>query len=73
LTALSGSPFADGSGTSPTAVVIDRDGKHLFVTNDSTDAIVVYAIDGSGAIKQVAGSPFAEKSGAGGPQGLALF
>lgn len=70
---LSGSPFADGSGTSPIALAIDKGGKHLFVTNTNTNAIAVYAIAGSGRINQVAGSPFPERTGSAGPKGLALY
>ncbi|MBZ5666034.1 MAG: lactonase family protein [Acidobacteriia bacterium] len=56
--ALSGTPTST-SGSSPNAAVVDPSGKYLLVTNNLTDNISVYAIDaGSGALSEVAGSPF---------------
>jgi 6-phosphogluconolactonase len=73
LSALPGSPFADGSGAGPNAVAIDRAGKHLFVSNGSTQQIAVYAIGVSGALSQIEGSPFSEREGAFSPRGLAIY
>jgi DNA-binding beta-propeller fold protein YncE len=72
LSALAGSPFADGDGVGPTALTVDPSGKHLYVTNQSADTIAVYAIAASGALSQIAGSPFADPSG-NGPRGLVLY
>lgn len=72
LRALSGSPFADGSGTGPTALIVDKSGTRLFVTNSDTENIGVFQIKTNGALSQVANSPFAE-SGATGPKGLAIY
>ncbi|HTT82454.1 MAG TPA: beta-propeller fold lactonase family protein [Rhizomicrobium sp.] len=72
LEALAGSPFADGSGTAPIAVAIDKAGKHLFVTNANTQDIAVYDIAESGSITQIDGSPFPLTDGTG-PKGLALY
>ncbi|HEV3092567.1 MAG TPA: beta-propeller fold lactonase family protein [Candidatus Cybelea sp.] len=73
LKALPGSPFADGTGTGPAALTVDRTGAHLFVTNNNTEAIAVYAISKSGALSPVPGSPFTENAGASGPHGVALY
>jgi 6-phosphogluconolactonase len=56
--ALSGTP-TPASGSSPNAAVIDPSGKYLLVTNNLTNNVSVYSIDaGSGALSEVAGSPF---------------
>lgn len=75
LRPLSGSPFADGTGTSPAALAVDNGGKHLFVTNAGTNTIAVYAIVKSGRIAQISGSPFPDNGGNGGtaPKGVALY
>jgi 6-phosphogluconolactonase len=73
LSALPGSPFADGSSAGPNAVAIDRIGKHLFVSNGNTEQVAAYAVAPSGALSQIKGSPFTEKAGASGPRGLALY
>ena len=55
---LTGTPTPT-SGSSPNAAVIDPSGAYLLVTNNLTDNISVYSIDaGSGALSEVAGSPF---------------
>ena len=46
LVPLHGSPFADGSGTGPTALTVDKSNAHLFVTNQDTEGVAVYAIGG---------------------------
>jgi|ERR1700722_2285662 6-phosphogluconolactonase len=54
---LSGSITQTGAG--PNAVAIDPTGKYLLVTNSLSDNISVFSIDsGSGALSEVAGSPF---------------
>jgi 6-phosphogluconolactonase len=58
---LSGTPTPAGSG--PWAAVIDPSGKYLLVTNSFGDnnqgSVSVFSIDaGSGALSEVAGSPF---------------
>lgn len=70
LTALSGSPFADGTDTGPGALTVDQANKHLFVANGGSGAIAVYTIDSSGRLAQITGSPFSDS---GGPKGLALY
>jgi 6-phosphogluconolactonase (cycloisomerase 2 family) len=55
---LSGTPTQAG-GSGPDAAVIDPSGKYLLVTNNFTDDVSVFSIDaGSGALTEVAGSPF---------------
>jgi 6-phosphogluconolactonase (cycloisomerase 2 family) len=54
---LSSTPIPSGFG--PAAAVIDPSGKYLLVTNNSGGNVSVYSIDtGSGALSEVAGSPF---------------
>jgi 6-phosphogluconolactonase len=64
LTAVAGSPFAAGSN--PQTVTTDPAGKFLYVSHDSNGAnslIYVYSINAtSGALAQIAGSPFASSN-----------
>jgi 6-phosphogluconolactonase len=54
---LSGTPMPAGNG--PNAAVIDPSGKYLLVTNSIANNISVFSIDSaSGALAEVAGSPF---------------
>jgi len=61
LTAVPGSPFAAGS--SPNSVAVEPYGKYVYVVNASFGAasgsISAYSIGPTGALTQVAGSPFA--------------
>ncbi|HTT83479.1 MAG TPA: beta-propeller fold lactonase family protein [Rhizomicrobium sp.] len=73
LVALAGSPFADGTSTSPEALVIDKAGKHLFVPNTGSLDVAVYDIDKkSGNLTQISGSPF-KLNDSQGPIALALY
>ena len=67
LTAISGSPFADGD-TRPSAVAVSPNGKYLFVANASTNNVgstSLFSINSTtGALTPVTGSPF-PGSGAG--------
>jgi DNA-binding beta-propeller fold protein YncE len=71
LTQVQGSPFA--AGADPYGVAIDPSGKFAYVANaywgSSFGNISAYAIQRSGALMQVKGSPFAA---GGGPVGLAI-
>jgi 6-phosphogluconolactonase len=54
---ISSTPTPTGSG--PREAVIDPSGQYLLVTNTLSDNISVYSIDnGTGALTEVAGSPF---------------
>jgi len=66
LTAVPGSPFS--SGARPEGVVVDPQGRFVFVGNQAANSISVFSIGSSGALTQVAGSPFAAPS----PFGLAV-
>jgi 6-phosphogluconolactonase (cycloisomerase 2 family) len=61
LTALAGSPFADGD-SGPSAVVVSPNGKFLFVANVSTNSAgsnSVFSISSAtGALTAIPGSPF---------------
>jgi 6-phosphogluconolactonase (cycloisomerase 2 family) len=60
---LSGTPGPAG-GSNPSAAVIDPTGNFLLVTNNFTDNVSVFSIDAnSGALTQVAGSPFPANTG----------
>jgi 6-phosphogluconolactonase (cycloisomerase 2 family) len=49
-----------GAGTFPLNIVIDPAGQFAYVANENSNDISVYAIDATtGALAQVAGSPFA--------------
>jgi len=55
---LSATPTPEG-GSGADAAVIDPSGKYLLVTNNISNGVSVFSIDsGSGALSQVAGSPF---------------
>jgi 6-phosphogluconolactonase (cycloisomerase 2 family) len=55
---LSATPIPEG-GSAPDAAVIDPSGKYLLVTNNISNDVSVFSIDsGTGALSQVAGSPF---------------
>jgi 6-phosphogluconolactonase len=61
LTPISGSPFP--AGDDPRALALDPAGKYLYAVESSRDAgttdIIAYSIDAStGALTQIAGSPF---------------
>jgi 6-phosphogluconolactonase (cycloisomerase 2 family) len=62
LTAVSGSPFADGGpGTFAFAssVVVDPTGRFAYVANESTNDVAAYTIDAStGALTSISGSSF---------------
>lgn len=71
LTAVSGSPFANGAGTSPVSLAIDPAEKFLYVANSLSGTVSVYPINSAtGALgAQIAGSPFATS---GTPQSIAM-
>jgi 6-phosphogluconolactonase len=57
LTALSGSPFA--AGGEPSAVAVDPTGSFLYVVNESSGNVSVFAITaGTGVLTAVNGSPY---------------
>ena len=72
LTAVTGSPFADGD-IEPAAAVVSPNGKFLFVANFSTNnagSISVFTINTStGALTPVTGSPF---TGSGPANGISI-
>ena len=52
-----GSPFA--AGTEPSSVAVDSQSKFVYAANDGSNNISAYAINATtGALTQVAGSPF---------------
>jgi DNA-binding beta-propeller fold protein YncE len=58
LTAVSGSPFAAGTG--PYSVTVDPSGKFTYAVNYFSNNVSAYTIDSStGALTVVSGSPFA--------------
>jgi len=72
LTAVAGSPFSAGIGSS--SVAVDQSGKYLYTANASDNTISAFAIDlSTGALTSVSGSPFATGAAAGGsPVALAI-
>ncbi len=60
LTPVAGSPFETGSspGADPDVVAFSPSGDLLAVANQTQDSISVFAVDGSGRVTQVPGSPF---------------
>jgi 6-phosphogluconolactonase len=59
LTAIAGSPFLiDGPPGGDYSITASPDGRFLFVVNDATTAVRVYAIAPSGTISAIPGSPF---------------
>ena len=54
-------------GVTPAAMVIDSAGKYLFVADSSPGAVSVLSIGSSGALTEVAGSPFLLPTQVGGP------
>ncbi len=71
LTSIPGSPFSTGPYTSlaqgyPYYVVIDRNGRFAYVTNEIGGTIAIYQIDPtSGALTPISGSPFSTGAGSG--------
>jgi len=62
LSPIAGSPFIPGRSPSPVAV--DSVGKFLFVANSGSSDVSVFSITaGTGALSQVAGSPFPTGAG----------
>ena len=79
LTPVKGSPFGFGD-LSPAQVIPSADGKFIFFAEDTGDPSVlsgvgVLAIDGTGALTQIAGSPFRnpKASFVGGNNAVAAF
>ena len=69
LSPINGSPFL--AGAAPVGLGIDPQGALLFVANSGSNNVSAYAIDSnSGALGQVAGSPFA--TGGIGPSAVAV-
>ena len=66
LTAIPGSPFADGQ-TAPCWVAISPDGRHLFAINTAVPSITSYGIGHGGRLTLLGSTPFAD------PTGLAPF
>ena len=78
LSVNASSPFSvPGGSSSPFDIEIDSAGTRLFVSQDFSDNVGVYDIDGSGGLTPVAGSPFAaggtEHGGVLSPNGLFYY
>ena len=63
LTEVAGSPFKVGKvldtvNPGPSAVAVTPDGKYLYTANQFTGTVSAFSIDGSGALTQVATSPY---------------
>jgi len=66
LTVIAGSPFkvTPRAGLATEALAIDPSGNFAYVTNSGTNTVYAYAVDpASGALRAVAGSPFATGAG----------
>jgi 6-phosphogluconolactonase (cycloisomerase 2 family) len=66
LTAVSGSPFADGGSGAfayANSVTVDPSGRFAYVANEGTNDVAAYTIDAStGALTAMSGSPFAAET-----------
>ena len=74
LTEVAGSPFltelpSDTTGTGPAAVMASPGGNFLYVANQFTSTVSVFAYDQNGVLTQAAGSPVATGAN---PSGLAF-
>jgi 6-phosphogluconolactonase len=61
LTAVSGSPYALGSG--PSSIVLDATGKYVYVGNKVSGTISGFSIGTGGALTALAGSPYTSGAG----------
>ncbi len=57
------------TGLNPLSMVIDSNGKFVFVANQGSNSVSVFSVDGSGLLTEITGSPFATSAG---PSGLAM-
>ena len=55
---ISGSPFS-GPGLNSNVAVLSPDDTKLFVSNQASNTVTVFSVDGSGALTVAPGSPFA--------------
>jgi 6-phosphogluconolactonase len=61
LSAVSGAPYALGSG--PSSIVIDATGKYIYVGNKVSSTISGFSIGTGGGLTALAGSPYASGTG----------
>ncbi len=64
LSAIAGSPFADGQ-TAPCWVVITHDGQHLYAVNTGSGSVSSYAIAPDGALTSLGSTPVKASGGVG--------
>jgi YVTN family beta-propeller protein len=76
LTAVTGSPFSTGAGTTPTFVTVDASSRFLYVSDPAHNSVLGFTIQ-SNALAPISGSPFAAGTQPLGmtaaPQGALLF
>ena len=65
LTAVPGSPFAT-NGTGSCELGLDAAGQYLFVSNQASNDVSVFAVNANGSLTLVAGSPFPAGTGTSG-------
>lgn len=57
------------TGLNPLSMVMDSNGKFVFVANQGSNSVSVFSVDGSGLLTEITGSPFPTSPG---PSGLAM-
>lgn len=72
LTTLPGSPYVTNGAGNSNAVLLSRDNRTLYVSNQNSNTVTAFAVGANGSLTLVSGSPFATGEPSGVPCGMAL-